>query len=327
MGNVGNLVRDLRAGLLALIVQQRRFLRKARGRYDLAIAVGDAYALGMALTAKVPAIFVGTAKSVYVAPYGRLERRLLARALRRFVRDEPTAERLRGQGLIVEPAANVIVDLFAGDSDARIVEATRDVTPLVVMLPGSRAGAYADAVFLLGVVRELLPRYPELGGVLSIAAGLEASHFADDAARGGWEVGAGSGDVVFTLSHGGRRAVVAWTGSLAAVFARATLVLGQAGTANEGAAAQGLPVVAFAGERWGASRWYRRRQQGLLGDALAVVPRKLPDAVNAVTQLLDDLSRRRRMGDAGRARMGAAGAAGRIADTIAKILRERACVA
>ena len=325
MGNVRNLLHDLRAGLLKLLARQRRFLSEVRGRYDAAVAVGDTYALGMTLRTQAPTIFVGTAKSVYVAPYGRYERRVLARAAARFVRDEPTAQRLRDDGLDVEPAANVIVDLFAPEGDSRIVEAARDFAPLLVLLPGSRAGAYADASFLLDVVRNLVPRYPTLGAVLSVASGLDVSRFASDAAQNGWLVDNAADGLAFRLSLGARPVVVAWSGSLGAVFAGATLVLGQAGTANEGAAAQGVPVVAFSNERWGAARWYRRRQEGLLGEALAVVPRRFPDAGAAVAALLGDSTQRNAMSDVGRARMGPAGGSRRIAAVVARIARERAC--
>lgn len=327
MGNVPNLVRDLRAGLLGLIGRQRLFLREVRGQYDAAVAVGDTYALSMTLRAKTPSVFVGTAKSVSVAPYGRYERRVLSRAAVRFVRDEPTAQRLRADGLSVEPGANVIVDLFAPKEDARLIGAVRNFAPLVALLPGSRAGAYDDASFLLDVVRELLPHYPALGAVLSVASGLDALRFASDASRQGWAVGGASEGIPFTLAHDGRVAVVAWTGELGAVFCDATLVMGQAGTANEGAAAQGIPVVAFSNERWGASRWYRHRQRGLLGDALAVVPHELPDAAAAVAALLDDAQRRAVMSDAGRERMGAPGASRRIAAAVAQLVKEPACVA
>lgn len=327
MGNVRNLLRDVRAGLLQLMARQRRFLRDARGGYDAAVAVGDAYALGVTLNAAAPTIFVGTAKSVSVAPYGRYERRVLARAAVRFVRDEPTAQRLRDDGLQVESGANVIVDLFAPEPGAPAIEATRNFAPSLVLLPGSREDAYGDASFLLDVVRALFPRFPALGAVLSLAAGLDASRFARDAARDGWNIGAASDGVPFSLLHEGRVAVIGWSGALNTAFAGATVVLGQAGTANEGAAARGLPVVAFSHDGWGASRWYRRRQEGLLGKALAVVPRRLPDAASAVAALLDDTARRRMMSDVGRARMGPPGASRRIAAAIARLVKERACVA
>ena len=96
-------------------------------------------------------------------------------------------------------------------------------------------------------------------------------------------------------------------------------VLGQAGTANEAAAAAGVPVIAFERRRAGKAHWYRRRQKGLLGDALLVLPADVAVATAGVSALLDDAPRRARMAAEGRERMGAAGGARRIACRIAAI--------
>jgi len=79
----------------------------------------------------------------------------------------------------------------------------------------------------------------------------------------------------------------------------ATLAIGQAGTANEAAAASGVPVVALelAGDR--RSGWYRMRQERLLGDALAIVPGESSAAAAAIVALLNDPARRARMSAAG----------------------------
>ena len=144
MGNVRNIARDVRAGLLGLTLAQRRFLRNVRGEYAAAVAVGDAFALLMALQARAPSVFVGTAKSVNVAPYGVFEERLLRRAAACFVRDAPTAERLELHGLHVEPHANVIADIFATPDDAHAERAVEGFSPAIALFPGSRAGAYAE---------------------------------------------------------------------------------------------------------------------------------------------------------------------------------------
>lgn len=323
MGNVGNLLRDLRAGLLSLVAAQRRFLRSVRGSYDAAVAVGDVYCLAMARRARTKTIFVGTAKSVSVAPYGKFERRLLSRAQACFVRDDATVRSLREEGLRLEPSANVIVDLFADGTDPDAAAATGGFDPALALFPGSRPSAYGDAAFLLKVVAEIAAAHPTAGAVLSIAPGLDAQRFAAGARRAGWEVSAGiSARIPFVLSLRGRAVVRAWNGPLGAVLARADLVLGQAGTANEGAAAAGVPVVAFDRERDTGSRWYRRRQQGLLDGALAVLPGELPAAVSGVVELLSDPDRRRRMAEIGRARMGAPGGARRIAARVLALSRE-----
>jgi uncharacterized protein (TIGR03492 family) len=323
MGNVANLMQDLRAGLLPLVVAQRKFLRSVRGTYDVAVAVGDVYALAMTLRARSRTVFVGTAKSVSVARYGALEERVLAHARACFVRDEATAQALREHGLSVEPSANVIVDLFAPDDDPAVEAAVAGFATVLALFPGSRESAYDDAAFLLEVLREIAGSRPGVGAVLSIARGLDAQRFAAGAQRAGWQISGESRDCIpFALSLQGRTVLRAWTKSPASLLKDATLVLGQAGTANEGAAAAGVPVVAFARDRETNDRWYRRRQRGLLGDALAVLRGSAVEAAHGVCDILDDAARRRLMSETGRARMGAAGAARRLADRIASLASE-----
>ena len=85
----------------------------------------------------------------------------------------------------------------------------------------------------------------------------------------------------------------------------------------------GVPVVAFARDRGGTkARWYRRRQQGLLGDALAVSAGSAVEAARGVSDILNDPARRRQMSETGRARLGAGGGAQRIADRIASLTRQ-----
>lgn len=320
MGNARNLTRDLRAGLLRLTWSQAAFLRAARGEYDAAVAVGDVYALVMTLLARAPAVFVGSAKSVDVAPYGAFEERVLARAKLRFVRDEATASALRAHGVEAD-AANAIVDLFVSPDDPRIEAAVNGFAPALALFPGSRDSAYADAGFLLDVVGKLAESRERIGAVLSIAPGLDSARFAADARHAGWEVApAPHPGIPFTLSRAGRAIVRGWQGPLGPLLARVALVLGQAGTANEAAAAAALPVVAFEREADRRSSWYRRRQRGLLGEALSVLPAHLDDAARGVGEILDDPVRRERMGATGRSRMGTPGASRRIADRIAEML-------
>jgi uncharacterized protein (TIGR03492 family) len=320
MGNTRNLARDVGAGLLALTWSQARFLRRARGRYDVVVAVGDVYALAMTLLAGSPTVFVGSAKSVDVAPYGAFEERMLARAAFCFVRDDATAQALRRHGVRAE-VANAIVDLFAATEDGAVEPAIAGFTPLLALFPGSRLSAYGDAEFLLEVTRELAATRPGLGALLSIARGLDPERFAADAGAAGWEVRATSdARIPFVLSRNGREIVRGWRGALGPILAHAVLVLGQAGTANEAAAAASVPVVAFERDRDRKARWYRERQRGLLGDALAVLLGELPEAVAGVSAILDDPVRRKRMGEIGSARMGKTGAARRIAERVASVL-------
>ncbi|HZY98100.1 MAG TPA: hypothetical protein VFE36_00865 [Candidatus Baltobacteraceae bacterium] len=320
MGNVANIARDVRSGLIGLTLAQHKFLRGARGTYDVVLAIGDVYALGMALAARAPVVFVGTAKSVNVAPYGPFEERVLRRARAVFVRDEATARRLREHGVSVDGASNVIVDLFATADDPRAQDVLDGFAPALVLFPGSRESAYGDGGFLLRVTRELAKKRAGLGAALSVARSLDVERFARDARGDGWTVRTTGNDVVpFELADGERVVVRAWRGALGPILRRVALVLGQAGTANEAAAAAGVGVVAFERAADRKSRWYRRRQRGLLGEALIVAPDRLDAAAAAVDALLADEARMAHMGAVGRERMGAPGGARSVAGCAVRV--------
>jgi tetraacyldisaccharide 4'-kinase len=293
MGNVRAFMRDLGAGFIGLFVQQLRFLRSARGRYAAVVAIGDAYVCALARIAGAPLVFVGTAKSIYVAPYGGGERRILRGATRIFVRDAATAADLRAHHVPAEAPGNVIVDLLA--TDARVD--WRDGYRLA-LLPGSRERAYADALRLGDVVVTLRERVGSLDAVLSIAPNLNAERFAA------------------ALEQGGLRP---WTGPIGALLHDATIAIGQSGTANEAAAAEGLPVVALELDDAPRDAWYRKRQAGLLGEALAVVPGDPQRAATAIAALLADDARRAQMAAVGRERMGGPGGARAIAAAVAEL--------
>lgn len=320
MGNVRNIGRDVRAGLIAHTLAQLRFLRGVRGTYPVAVAVGDVFALVMALRARAAkTVFVGTAKSVYVAPYGTLEERAIRKADAAFVRDAPTAARLAQHGIAAQ-AANAIVDLYARDADG----IGADFEPLLALFPGSREPAYEDAPFMAAVVRTLAREMPGAGGYLSIAPGLDAGRMRAAFEADGWRTADASSPLVpFSLYDGEREVLRAWQGPLGAMLRRASLVLGQAGTANEAAAAAGIPVVAFARHGEARTPWYRRRQLGLLGDAMLVASANASAAAAQVTALLRDAQRRARMGEIGRERMGPPGAVAEIAARIAAMVDAR----
>jgi hypothetical protein len=294
MGNVRAFAQDLRAGFAGLWFRQRAFLRAAAGRYRLVIAVGDVYALLLARIARTPLVYVGTAKSAYVAPYGPLERRLLRGARAIFVRDAQTARVLQAHGVLAEAPGNVIVDLLESAQTFDWHAPLR-----IALLPGSRERAYADGERLAAVARAVARQRAGVEAALSIAPGLDPARFAPFLAA--------------------EPAIRPWTGDVGALVREATLAIGQAGTANEAAAASGVPVVALDLTDARKSDWYRMRQGRLLGAALAIVPGSVAGAANAVAALLDDAPRRAQMSAVGIERMGPPGGARAIAAAIATL--------
>ncbi len=317
MGNIGNIARDVRGGLIRLTIAQRRFLKSVRGSYDAAVAVGDVYALLMTLAVGAPATYVGTAKSVLVAKYGPMERRVIKRASNIFVRDEMTAEHLRRHDINAVAPGNVIVDLFAVEDDPRADEAVAAFDPALAVFPGSRESAYEDGAFLLRIIERCAQARPALGAVFSVAPMLDARRFAAIAREAGLNVTErDDARIPFEAAIDGRVVLRAWRGEIGVLLRRVQLVIGQAGTANEAAAAAAIPVVAFELAADRKTAWYRMRQHGLLGEALTVLPPDLDIGSTGVLDLLQNESRRARMGAIGRARMGAPGGAAAIARAI-----------
>jgi uncharacterized protein (TIGR03492 family) len=314
MGNVRNIARDVSAGLIGHTIAQLRFLRAMRAKYGVAVAIGDVFALIMTLQARAKAtIFVGTAKSIHHAKYGPMERRLIRQARRVFVRDAATADFLRSHGIDAHPA-NVIVDLYAAPPGVTL---DAPFEPFIAIFPGSREAAYADAVALCGIMRQLAKEDSRIGGAFSIAPGLDVQRMSGALAEDGWcVVKRADSQQPFSLFDGEREIARAWRGPLAAMLQRASIVLGQAGTANEAAASAGIPVVAYEPSAVGKRAWYRMRQAGLLGDALLVVDGDVQHAASEVRALLNDGARRAHMGNVGRERMGPPGGAALIANTI-----------
>lgn len=311
MANVANIARDVAAGLGALTIAQWRFLAKYGTGYDAVVAVGDAFALFMALRARRPLVFVGTARSVYISPPGRYEESLMRRASAVFVRDDATASRLERDG-VRAAAANVMADLSVPETPER---PGLSGVPRVTIFPGSRENAYENASFLIAVVREARAAAGGLRAIISVAPGVHAGRLAGAVAKNGLRV-AMRGDRLepFSAFEGETEIARAWAGEIGAAIERASVVLGQAGTANEAAAAAGVPVVAFEG-----GGWYRRRQAALLGGALRIFPRDAHAGARELVRLLENTAERDAMSRIGRERLGAPGAARRIAETIVRL--------
>lgn len=299
MGNLRAFARDVGAGWLGLFAAQLRWLRSSGASYAAIVAVGDAYAAALTRLARRPWIFVGTAKSEYVAPYAAIERSIIGGAARIFVRDAVTAGALRRHGVRAEAPGNVIVDLLAEDARYDWPGPVR-----IALLPGSRERAYGDAERIAEIVDRVSARIPGVAAVLSLAPALDPARFAP------------------LLERYPRIGV--WRAGIGGILAGATLAIGQAGTANEAAAASGVPVVALelAGDRRGG--WYRMRQERLLADAMLVVPGDPAAATEAIVALLADPGRLARMAAAGRERMGPPGGAAVVARAIVDLTRSAA---
>lgn len=312
-----NLTDDLRSGFIRFWFAQRRALAGQRGRFAVVLAVGDPYCLAMASRVRVPTVLVASADSVLNVPYGRLKLRLLRRQARQvFTRDAPTAEWLALRGINAAYLGNVMLDcLHPSGSDFDI---TGD-SPVVALLPGSRGDAVHNAVLLAEVASRVIRTRPEVRFVLSLAPTVDGDAVCQAIRDAGGRAQEGEAALggARTVAFGGAR--IEMTRAFADAIARAVVVVGLAGTANEQAAGLGKPVVAFPGPGPQFTAGFLEVQRRILGEALVAVSSPA-EAGDAVLRLLASPEERARRGQAGMARMGSPGAGARIAAVLEPLL-------
>ena len=321
--NFRNIWRDLRAGLAVTTLRQFAFLARHRRAYDIAVAVGDVFCLAACrLFARLPTVFVATAKSEYVAPHSGLEAAIARGAKVVFARDAATAAALAARGVDARFAGNVMMDDVAPTGAPLPLDAS---ALRVAVLPGSRDDAPSNAavaVRRLAAIAAAAPR--PVQALFALAPAVDAEAVTDAVRHEGMPLERASARAgAIARGRRGPLEVVMVRQAFGDVLGAAEIVLGQAGTGNEQAAGMGKPVIAAAepGRTPDRVGWYRMRQKRLLGDALLVLPDDDDAFARGVLALVADPARMSAMGDAGRERMGGAGAAATIARTVLDVAR------
>ena len=310
--------KDLARGVIGGHIQQLKFLRSVSERVGLTLAVGDLFPVIWAGFGGSPrTFFIGTAKSIYHHPYSYLERCLLKRLIDQgVVRDQPTAEKLREQGLNVRCLGNAMMD----EVQPRGIELPfEDASPVVTLFPGSRSGASSVLSFQLEVLETVRATIPGLQAGVAVAPGMDCRELVGDSREKGWTWNSDSAGMTSGFLSRGDARVYFLSGALGDLLAVSSLALGQAGTANEQAAGAGVPVVAYSPNGEKGLRWYRKRQKGLLGDAVRVVVENKSVIARELVLLLSDPTERARRAEIGRERMGPAGACALMAQAISEM--------
>lgn len=310
---------DLLQGVVLGHLRQLSFLRAKRYHFGLTVAVGDLFPVLIAgLAGLTPLLFIGTAKSVYHHPYSFFERLLLKKLARlSLVRDKATAERLSEQNVLAQCLGNAMMDELK--PSGRVLPLNKH-GPLLLLLPGSRTSACLTLPLQLEAAQLVRESLPELQIIIAAAPGTDPSQLCAPCLAQGFRLSLDcTGEGALGVLERDGYFIHILQGRLGDLLARASVALGQAGTANEQAAGAGVPVVAFDPREESRLSWYRARQKGLLGDAVKVVLPAAPQIANELKYLLTDPAERARRANIGQERMGPAGASQRIAGVIDKL--------
>jgi tetraacyldisaccharide 4'-kinase len=288
------LLRDLKHGLRQEIKRQIEVWRRQRGRLRTPICVGDVYLLSHTLWGQgLSPMLVATAKSVQLSGHFGAELSLLRRRARHvWTRDGETAEELVRAGVDAEFSGNPIMDLALEDEgDGDPWDGAGH--PRVMLLPGSRARAYDDALLVLSAARLLADRI-ECRFVMTLAPTIERERLLSGLPDE-FRVSA-AGDII-----AGEARVAVYSGPIAAVAKGADILIGLGGTANQVSAGLGVPVVSIVEKG-------KIVQKKLLRDS-EILAAPTPEALcSAAFDLLSDPARLESMALAGMRILGGPGA-------------------
>jgi uncharacterized protein (TIGR03492 family) len=312
-------LRDLKAGFITTHLTQVRHALALRGKHDLLLGVGDVVPLLAGQLADTPMAFVACAKSAYYGGFDGhtpLERYLMRKnCVDVFSRDALTNFGFIRNGVASRYVGNPMMDGLSARILCKLPRGMRGVA----LLPGSRADAVANALFLMTTSARLLTIDPSLIVMMACPPGMNAISVASAACvEGYWSLKHAKDPEQVEVAHksGGKALLV--VGAISKVLQSCEIAVGMAGTANEQAVGLGLPLITLPG-LGNQGKAYQRMKSRYFGDSALAVERNADKLNQEILGLLNNPARTKLMVAAGKARMGAPGAS----DAIAKVLIAR----
>ncbi len=336
---------ELRQGQPFYLLRRLVWLRRARRRYGLVLAVGDLVpVLAARLMGRPAAVYLVAYSSHYEGrlrlpfPCGWLLRARCWQAI--WSRDALTARDLSAQlGRPVRFVGNPFLDMVALEKS---VAGDAPGCPSLALLPGSRL---PEAGRNLALMLRLLPWLPEplqdserlrLQAALVGALSVEAVRAVAEPL--GWRLASqpAAGEVgnCPILERGRLRLELHW-GRFAAVLRSSDLVLSMTGTAAEQAVGLGLPVLQLAGEGPQFTAGFAEAQRRLLGPGVYCAPGAVGEegALRAAAALAGELVERqgdpqrgpawrRELQQLAEERIGPPGGSNRMATAIMELIQQ-----
>ncbi|MGF1534853.1 MAG: lipid-A-disaccharide synthase-related protein [Elainellaceae cyanobacterium] len=327
--------RDVQGGLLSLTRSQLRIARQWGQAGGCILAVGDIVPLLFAWASGAPYAFVGTAKSEYYLrdESGPLARRTWFEQLERwsgsvylpwerwlmsrdrcravFPRDSLTTEFLQQWPIAAVDLGNPMMDGLRVGMDYA-THLMKDGQPrAILLLPGSRSPeAERNWQKLLVAVASVQRVWRGARFLAAIAPNLDLKRFTQQAEGQGWQLVSQTPGGGQTYAQGEARLEI--DARFYDFLNEAEVAIAMAGTATEQFVGLGKPALTLVGEGPQFTPAFAEAQTRLLGPSVQLVDSP-SEAGDALRQLWADLPRRQAIACNGQRRLGAPGAAERIA--------------
>lgn len=326
------LVRDLQGGLLQLTLTQTKALRTWVKQGGVVLAVGDIVPLLFAWWSGVDYAFVGTAKSEYhirddvkmlVKPssldkllglsesvYQPWERWLIShpRCKAVFPRDSLTAKKLQKWSIPVFDLGNPMMDRLEPDKSLQL----SDHSLKILLLPGSRTPeAYANWQKILLAVNSLVETLSDRSLLFlgAIAPGVSLEPLGQMLVAAGF---CQLEDLTFSYKNA---SVILTQKAYNDCLHLAQVAIAMAGTATEQFVGLGKPAILIPGNGPQFTYNFAEAQSRLLGSSVILLQQP-QQAGDIIKSLLADSDRLAQITENGYRRMGAPGAARRIAERL-----------
>ncbi|MBE9048006.1 hypothetical protein IQ255_27035 [Pleurocapsales cyanobacterium LEGE 10410] len=327
---------DLRGGLIELTLEQIKIVRQWGRAGGYILAVGDIVPLLYAWSSQANYAFVGTAKSEYYlrddtdwlaqtswwekrsgSVYLPWERWLMSRPRCKavFPRDSLTTAILQQWSIPAYDLGNPMMDGIK----AGITEVKQQLS--VLLLAGSRMPeALRNWQQILVAVKTVIEIQPnKLKLLAAIAPALKLKPFLQDAVAQGWQITSEQPQAVTLIKD--NSSLTLSQQSYQEFLQQANIAIAMAGTATEQFVGLGKPAVIMPGTGPQFTYAFAEAQSRLLGCSITMVenPTQVGKAIAKIIhnpQLLEQIAL------SGKRRMGAAGAAQRIARCLQKTLLE-----
>ncbi len=321
------IIADLKDGLLRLIWQQGKTLRRESENIDLVVGVGDFYLiiLNMLFVHK-PMFFIPTAKSDYICPHFFIEKWIMRHFCQLVApRDEKTARSLRKDRIKAAFVGNLMMDCIDPLSGNNTRKLEIDESSRVIgILPGSREEAYLNLSKILRVVDYVntAAKDKKLTFLMALASSLDLERIRESALKVGWELDIETEDIAHLSGNSGA-SIIAVKGRFGEVLRSSKIAIGLAGTANEQAVGMRVPTVAFTGYGPQTTPNRFKDQNNLLGESLYVAEGDEEEIASQIWDILNDPARMETMRRVGRERMGEPGGTKRVAELIGELLKRK----